>query len=208
MSRPRIAIVDDHELVRAGLANLLRQGIDADVVLESDDPHEILACDPLPEVVLLDLDLGDRRAEPAFVAELQRRGCRVLVVSALASADLLIPLMDAGVAGFVSKRESPEQLLHALQTVLSDGVWTSPEIAAVLVNGSSRPRLSPTQERVLVLYASGMTMEAVARHLGISVGTANTHLKRVRSKYAERGRAMPNRLDVYREARRDGLIAD
>lgn len=208
MTGPRIAIIDDHELVRSGLSNLVRKELHAEVLLESDDPDAILLCEPLPDVVLLDLDLGERQASPKLVSELQARGCRVLIVSAMAATEQLMPMMDAGVSGFVSKRESADLLIEAIRTILADGVWTSPEIAALLVNAKARPRLSATQERVLVLYASGMTMETVARHLGISVGTANTHLKRARAKYAEIGRAMPNRVEVYRTAKRDGLITD
>lgn len=208
VTRPRIAIVDDHELVRAGLASMVRQELNADVVLEADDPHAVLELRPLPDIVLLDLNLGTHIADASMVATLQSRGCRVLVVSALTSTDLLVPLLDAGVSGVVSKRESPETLVRAIRTVLDDGLWTSPEIAALLVSTTMRPQLSAAQERVLVLYASGMTMESVARHLGIGIGTVNTHLKRARAKYAEVGRAMPSRVDVYREARRDGLIGE
>lgn len=208
MKAPRLAIIDDHELVRAGLVNLVRAELQADVVLEGSSPVDVLDCDPAPDLVLMDLDLGDHMLTAHDVTAIMARGTRVLIVSALAATDQLIPLVDADVSGFVSKRESPQMLIEAIRTVLNDGVWTSPEIAALLVNATQRPRLSPTQERVLVLYASGMTMESVARHLSISVGTANTHLKRARAKYAELGRAMPNRVEVYREVRRDGLISE
>lgn len=208
MKTRRIAIIDDHELVRAGLAGLVRAKLGADVVLEGEDPEAVLALDPRPHLLLLDLDLGSQQVQPSLVERVQATGCRVLVVSAMASPEQLLPLMDVGVAGFVSKRESPEQLIEAMRTVLADGFWTSPELAALLVSAQSRPQLSPTQERVLVLYASGLTMESVGRRLGISVGTVNTHLKRARAKYAEAGRAMPSRVDVYREAKRDGLISE
>lgn len=69
---------------------------------------------------------------------------------------------------------------------------------------SPRPDLSPAQHRVLPLYASGMTLDKVARQLGISTGTASTHLKRARLKYAEPDRPAGTRVDLYRQAIADG----
>lgn len=206
MTTPRIALIDDHDLVRAGLARMLRSGLGAEIVLASAAPEELLTMAPPPDLVILDLELGGRQADPAVVRTVVARGSAVLVVSALLSTATLLDILDAGAAGVVSKRESEQVLLEAARTVLEGGSWTGPEVAAALLRREQRPRLSEAQERVLVLYASGLTLEAVARHLGISTGTAHTHLKRARAKYAEQGRAMPGRLDVYREAREDGLL--
>ena len=202
----RVAVVDDHDLVRAGLTRMLEAALGAQVVFQGAELEPVLDCQPLPDLLLLDLSLGDHDADPALVRRLLDQGVRVLVVSALHTADVVLPMLDVGVAGFVSKRESEAVLLAAARAVLDGGTWTSPEVAALLMQPQVRPHLSAAQERVLVLYASGLTLEAVARHLGISVGTAQTHLKRARAKYAEVGRAMPGRVDVYREARRDGLV--
>jgi len=139
---------------------------------------------------------------------LQEAGCRVLVVSAMADPAQVEAMVEAGVAGFVSKRESPETLAEAVRTVLAEGSWTSPEVAAVLLAGPRRPALTDLQRRVLVLYASGMKLDAVARTLTMSPGTASTHLKRARAKYAELGRSASSRVDLYREVRRDGLLAE
>ncbi len=203
---PRIAIIDDHVLVRGGLAAMVTDGLGAVVVHQGKDPSDILAIDPPPELLLLDLDLGGEAADPDTAARIQEAGCRVLVVSAMADPHAVESMIDAGVAGFVSKRESPDVLVEAVREVLADGTWTSPEVAAVLVSGPRRPALSEAQERVLMLYASGMTLESVARAMGITSGTASTHLKRARAKYASVGRQTASRVDLYREARRDGLI--
>lgn len=202
----RIAIVDDHALVRCGLASTVETELDAEVVYQGDDPSEVLALEQLPDVLLLDLDLGESTADPLVAERLQQAGCRVLVVSAMAVPEVIATMMDAGVCGFVSKKEPPDMLVRAIRYVLANGTWTSPEVAAVLVSRVAPPHLSPAQERVLVLYASGMPLESVARHLGISVGTANTHLKRARAKYAELGRPAGSRIDLYRAARADGIL--
>lgn len=208
MNGPRIAIVDDHALMRSGLAGTVRDALGAEVVYQGADPRAVLGVEPCPDVVLLDLDLGDATADPATGEQMERRGSRVLIVSAMAVPEVIATMMDAGVSGFVSKREPPETLVRAIRYVLANGTWTSPEVAAVLVTRVTRAHLSPAQERVLVLYASGMTLDAVARHLGMSVGTANTHLKRARAKYAELGRPAGSRIDLYRAARADGIISE
>lgn len=202
----RVAIIDDHVLVRSGLADVVERALGATVVHQGEDPSVVLDLTPIPDVLLLDLDLGGAVADPALAGRIQAAGCRVLVVSALADARAVAAMLDAGVSGFVSKREPPETLVEAITEVLADGTWTSPEVAALLLTGPRRPSLSPVQERVLTLYASGMKLDSVARAMGISPGTAATHLKRARAKYSLAGRDTSSRVDLYREALRDGLI--
>ena len=204
----RVAIIDDHALVRSGLAGAVERDLGATVVHEGVDPEAILDLEPLPDILLLDLDLGFGVADPVLAGRIQAAGCRVLVVSALADAALVAAMLDAGVSGFVSKREPPETLVEAITEVMNDGTWTSPEVAALVLTGARRPALSAVQERVLTLYASGMKLDSVARVVGISPGTASTHLKRARAKYSLVGRDTSSRVDLYREAVRDGLIRE
>jgi DNA-binding NarL/FixJ family response regulator len=204
----RIAIIDDHALVRSGLAGVVVRDLDATVVHEGADPEAILGLVPLPDVLLLDLDLGGTVADPELAGRIQAAGCRVLVVSALADGRSVTAMLDAGVSGFVSKREPPATLVEAITEVMADGTWTSPEVAALVLTGPRRPALSEVQERVLTLYAAGMKLDSVARVMGISPGTAATHLKRARAKYALVGRDTSSRVDLYREALRDGLIRE
>jgi DNA-binding NarL/FixJ family response regulator len=204
----RIAIIDDHALVRSGLAGVVVRDLGATVVHEGADPEAILGLVPLPDVLLLDLDLGGTVADPDLAGRIQAAGCRVLVVSALADGRSVTAMLDAGVSGFVSKREPPATLVEAITEVMADGTWTSPEVAALVLTGPRRPALSEVQERVLTLYAAGMKLDSVARVMGISPGTAATHLKRARAKYALVGRDTSSRVDLYREALRDGLIRE
>ena len=176
--------------------------------IRGEDPSVVLDLAPIPDVLLLDLDLGGDVADPALAGRIQAAGCRVLVVSVLADARSVAAMLDAGVSGFVSKREPPETLVGAITEVLADGTWTSPEVAALMLTGPRRPSLSPVQERVLTLYASGMKLDTVARAVGISPGTAATHLKRARAKYALLGRDTSSRVDLYRAVLRDGLIRE
>ena len=203
---PRIAIVDDHALVRIGLSRTVQEQLEAEVVYEGTQPLDVLEVSPLPDICLLDLDLGDVSADPQVARRIQAAGCPVLVVSAMGGTATIQGMIDVGVAGFISKRESSETLVKAIRYVLAEGTWTSPEVAAMLVSSVARPELSLAQQRVLTLYASGMTLDSVARRLGISPGTASTHLKRARAKYAELGRPAGSRVDLYKAAVSDGIL--
>lgn len=208
VDEPRIALVDDHPVVRRGLADLLEVGVGARIVVSSPDLEPVLELEQPPDLVLLDIDLGGRMASVEDVAALLARGTKVLVVSALASQAAVRAMVRAGVSGFVSKSEAPEVLVDAVQTVLTEGSWTGPEVAGAIAADPACPHLSRQEERVLVLYASGMKADAVARRTDLSPGTVKTYLKRIRAKYAQAGRPAPSKTDLYREARRDGYITE
>ncbi len=203
-----IAIIDDHALVRDGLVGTLNRRDDVRVVYLGDSTRDVLALDPAPEIVLLDLDLSGDAASPDDAAAMIERGSRVLVVSALGSPSLIRDMMRAGVSGFVPKRDTADSLLQAIDAVLNGEHWTSPDLAAILANdhAATRPKLSARERRVLVLYASGLKMAAVARQLNISVHSAKTYLDRVRAKYAASGLAAGTKTELYQAAVRDGLI--
>ncbi len=205
---PRIAIVDDHQLFSAGLAGLLKAELGAQIVFEGTDPQGLSEVHPPADLVLLDLDLGPQLSPTAAtVSALQEAGSAVLVVSALEATDQVVAMVEAGVAGFVSKAVGAETLLEAVRAVLADGQWTSPEVAAILLSAARRPDLTERELAVLVLYARGMKLEAVARRLGIKPGTASTYLQRARQKYTRLGRPVSNRVDLFREVQRDGLLS-
>jgi DNA-binding NarL/FixJ family response regulator len=205
-----VAIIEDHSLVRESLAAFLRTGRGLDVVALEASLTRYLAHPPAPPaaLVLLDLDLADgERARPEQVERVTRAGSIVLVVSALATPALVKAMLAAGVAGVVSKKDGLSQLGEAVDAVLSGRPWTSPELAAVLANDPQRPALSAQEERALVLYASGLKLDSVARRLGVAPSTAKQYLDRVRDKYTELGRDARTKTQLYAAALSDGLIA-
>lgn len=204
--RPRVALIDDHPLVRRGLADLLIAELAADIVFSSERMDDLLSVTPPPDLVLLDLDLGDSTPDIALVQHLVSSGVAILVVSALGAPQAIRDMVRAGVAAFISKQRSSEELLDAVRAVLTEGTWTGSEVAAIIAADPARPRLSPQEERVLVLYASGMKLQTVARRTGITEGTAKTYLKRIRQKYEDLGRPAHTKTDLYREAVRDGIL--
>lgn len=200
----RIAVVDDHELVREGLAALIGRGEPplGTVVYSGQDPKAAAMSDA--EVVLLDVDLGvDGPPVVSSVRLFVEQGRRVLLISAFEDAVAIREALRAGALGFVPKRVSIEGLAEAVETVARGELYLSIDLASA----ADTPNLSPRELDALRLYASGLKLSAVAHRMGISPHTAKEYLDRVRAKYAQVGRAVHTRTDMYVEANRDGLLS-
>jgi DNA-binding NarL/FixJ family response regulator len=204
-----VGIVDDHELVRQGLQSLLEDSSRGEpvarVVYCGADPGACVQAGPY--VALLDVDLGDGAPK---VDESTRSfvdaGIAVLLISAYDDARSIRAGLSAGALGFVPKRVSWDVLVEALMTVASDELYLSVDLASILSAAIETPELSPRESSALRLYASGLSMAAVARKMGISPHTAKEYLDRVRAKYAAVGRNARTRTELYAAARSDGLI--
>lgn len=212
--RWRIAVVEDHRLQRLRTEEVLNREAGFRVVHTSETLSEFVGWlrrrhpDEVPHLLVLDLvvDHGED-ADPAVVAGLVRDGLRVLVLSAMASPPLLREILRAGVGGVVGKRDAEADIVSAAWTVIGRGQWMTHELAAVIAGDSRRPKLSEQEERALVLYASGLTLDAVASALGVKRDTAKTYLDRVKRKYAEAGRPAQSKTELSRMAILDGFVA-
>lgn len=204
-----VGIVDDHELVRQGLQSLLVGSIGGDhraqIVYCGADPR---ACvQEAPHVALLDVDLGAGAPKvEESVRIFTESDIRVLLISAFDDARAIRAGLGAGALGFVPKRVSLDVLVDALTTVAGDELYLSVDLASILSAAVDTPDLSPREADTLRLYASGLSMAAVARKMGISPHTAKEYLDRVRSKYAAVGRTARTRTELYAAARTDGII--
>lgn len=160
-----------------------------------------------PDLLLLDL-MVERgpSATPEQIETVILSGIRVLVISALASPALVRRVIQVGVSGVVGKRDSEADIVAAIWTTLGQGHWMSPELASVIAGDEERPALSEQEERALVLYASGLTLDAVAEAMGIKADTAKKYLSRVKVKYAAAGRPVTTKLALHQVARQDGLL--
>lgn len=203
----RVAIVDDHELVREGMRALIdAQSGAATVVYSGASVAEAVAV--APDVVLLDVELGPGAADVATnAATCRTAGLPVLLISAYDDPVAIRSGMRAGALGFVPKRVSYSQLAEALETVAKDELYLSVDLAAMLASAADTPDLSPRELDALRLYASGLKLTAVAHRMGISPHTAKEYLDRVRAKYQQVGRPARTRTELYAAASRDGLLS-
>jgi DNA-binding NarL/FixJ family response regulator len=209
----RVAIVEDHLLQRRRTEQLIAHQDGLRVVHSCETMPEFLAwlksADVRHRPHLLVLDLMVERqpsVDPRVVKTLVEAGMRVLVLSALASPSLVKDIIRAGVAGVVGKRDTEEDIVTAVWAVLRRGEWMTAELASVIAGDPNRPRLSIQEERTLVLYASGLTLEAVAASIGVRRDTAKQYLDRVKAKYAAAGRPVRTKVDLNRVASADGYL--
>ena len=177
----RVLIVDDHDLLRAGLRSRLEREPGIEVVGEADTAERatILARTLQPNLILLDLLLprkGGYDAIPDLRAVAPE--ARILVVSSQAAPSSVRRALSAGAAGYLPKRSSDRELLTAIRRVAEGGGWVDPELGAALVTPNGSPALDPLSERerdIVHLLALGYTNQEIGRKLFISVRTVDTH---------------------------------
>lgn len=205
----RVAAVDDHVPVRRGLAAMLAESAEVEVVRTVGTVDELLGeGHAAVDVVLLDLHLADSSRPASNVQRLVEAGVDVLVYSSLTDAGLLREALVAGALGVVHKGQDTPALVAAIRDVAAGLPLLTTEWAATLdaARGDSRPHLSDREAEALSLYASGLPMKSAARRMGISLGSFREYLLRVRRKYAEVDRPAATKLDLYHRAVEDGYV--
>lgn len=205
----RVAAVDDHVPVRRGLAAMLAESAEVEVVRTVGTVDELLGeGHAAVDVVLLDLHLADSSRPASNVKRLVEAGVDVLVYSSLTDAGLLREALVAGALGVVHKGQDTPALVAAIRDVAAGLPLLTTEWAATLdaARGDSRPHLSDREAEALSLYASGLPMKSAARRMGISLGSFREYLLRVRRKYAEVDRPAATKLDLYHRAVEDGYV--
>ncbi len=207
----KLAILDDHQVVADSLKNHLLETLnDAEFVYCGGNIDEI--CDASvklsPDLVIVDLDLGDKKTPAMVVSKVAETGVRVLVLSASTDSADVLSALSAGAIGYITKHASSEELTEAIvDAVEKNEVKISSYVAGALAEISQDSvRLSAQEKRALVLYASGLKLEAVARRMNIAPSTAKQYIDRVKSKYQQQGRAVYTKTDMYRAAKDAGYL--
>ena len=211
----RVVLADDHAVVRLGLRTLLAAAPDIDVVGEATNGAEALAlCRELqPDVVVMDLSMGEMdgaTATRAIAAEGLRT--RVLVLTMHDEEEYLIPLLDAGAAGYVVKSAVSTELLDAIRTVASGQTFVRPEAARVLADGWTRraatdearqrfEQLSDRERTVFTLMAQGYATSQIGERINVSGKTVDTYRRRINDKLG-----LAERAEYVRLALRLGVL--
>ena len=185
----RVLIVDDHNLVRAGLSRLLQGFPGIEVVAEARTADEAIDMARLhqPDLVLLDLSLPGRSGLEALSVILAAHSPpRVVMMSMHDDAAHARDALDRGATGFVVKDAAPQELELALRAADSGQIFLSPQISAKLLApliGRDRltgiDALSPRQRQILRMIGTGLGNKEIASDLGISVKTVETHRSRM-----------------------------
>jgi len=203
----RLAVIDDHELVREGLVAVLSQSKEPSIEIAYSGFDISLAIQSKPDIALLDVDLG-AGSDPVQVniSRFVKAHIAVLMISSSEESQAISNGLNEGALGFVPKRVSSQVLIEALKQVGAGEIFLSVDLAAILTATIDKPDLSPRELDALRLYASGLTLNAVARRMQISPHTAKEYLDRVRNKYGQMGREARTRTELYVAAQDDGLL--
>lgn len=160
------------------------------------------ACD----CAIVDLDLGDGTSPVEVVSSFVRRGVPVLVVSALGAPEVIRSALTAGASAYVTKNSPNDELAVVIGHVLNGYAWVTSDLADVMSRDCAEIALSEQEQTALTLYASGLTLESVARHMNISRNTAKSYLDRIRAKYEKAGYRVRTKVELNEAARSAGLL--
>jgi len=206
---PAFAVLEDHPIVRTALIErLLGQYPSANIVYEGKSISQAIAAIKVHPVdcVILDLDLGDNRPPIQNTLDLIDCGSPILIISALADPAVVRSSLIAGALGYVSKNANHEDFLECVGATLRGEQSISRDLAAILYNDTLSVALSVREREAMVLYASGLKLEAVARKMNVQPGTASEYIKRVREKYTKAGKPVSTKTDLYKQAVQEGLL--
>lgn len=184
--RIRLVIVDDHPLVREGLKARLSVVPCLCVIGEAASGADALALAAACEPDLMLIDVGMREMngiELASILRARHPSVRVLMLSMYDSKEYVVSAVRVGARGYVLKDSPIEEIVAAIDAVWAGGNYFSAQLASMaLVAGSAGPQLTTREHEVLLLLAHGQSNKCVARQLGISVRTAETHRLSLRRK--------------------------
>ena len=213
--RIRVLLADDHRLVRAGLRMLLGTQPDIDVVGEAGDGEEtVVEAQRLrPDIVLMDLAMpkGGGLDATRRIAE-SGLPVRVLILTAQAEGQYLLPVLRAGGSGFLLKDAADEDLIEAIRAVYRGEAYLPPSAATLLVRdylnrvGESEPsdafeQLSRREREVLRTTAEGYDAREIGERLFLSPKTVETYRRRAMEKLG-----LQSRAELVRYALRHGLL--
>jgi two-component system invasion response regulator UvrY len=207
----RIAIVDDHAMVRAGLRQFFADQIDFQVVAEAATGREAMEIVRKGEidVILLDISMPDQSGVDALAAIRARSPeLPVLILSGFAEAHYATTLLRQGASGYLNKDCDPDDIVRAIRTVVRGRKYISAGVAEQLAdglsNGGDRPAHEGLSERELQVFlrlAKGETIGAMADSMSLSVKTVSTYRTRVMEKMG-----LESNSDLTYYALKNGLI--
>jgi DNA-binding NarL/FixJ family response regulator len=203
LSRIRVLLVDDDDLMRAGLRSVLSSDATIEVVGEAGDGRAALKCvrELGPEIVLMDVRMPDVDGISATREVLATHpDVKVVILTTFEEDDYIFGALSAGASGFLLKRTSPEELIAGLHTVAAGDSLLSPPVTRRVIErmarepaakASSSERLdvlTPREREVLELVARGLSNGEIAREFVIEESTVKTHVKRILMKLQLRDR--------------------
>lgn len=212
----RVALADDHHLIRSGLKLLLGSDDSLEIVGEASDGNAALQLTEAlqPDILVLDLSMPGMDGMECL-REIKRRGLatRVIVLTMYEDENYILEAMTAGASGYVQKSSVDTELFQAIQNVTAGQIHLNPAnsqslLSLLLVgrqseNGKipSAIPLSPREQEVLHLYARGFSLKEIGEQLCLSVKTVDTYKTRIMEKLS-----ITRKSELISYAIRHGLL--
>lgn len=178
----RVILADDHPVVRDGLAAIINQQPDMQVVAEAADGEEAIALfqREQPDVMVLDLRMPKRDGVAVVEQVLGvNPKARLLIMTTFDGDEDIFRCLSQGAKGYLLKDSPRQEILNAIRAVSQDQPYTSSSIAAKALQRMAKPNLTKREVDVIQLLAQGRSNKDIARRLSITEGTAKTHVKSI-----------------------------
>lgn len=199
-----VLLVDDHALLRTGVAKIINQERDLQVIAEAGNGVEAVEAYERhrPDVTLLDLRMPIMEGVEAVRLIRERDpDARVIVLTTYDTDEEISRALKAGAKAYVLKDISADDLIQCIRDVLAGKTYLAPAAAAKLAEGVSHVQLSPRELATLRLMADGKANKEIASALGISDRTVKTHLGHLFGKLG-----VTSRTEAVKVATRRGLV--
>ena len=204
ITRANVLVVDDHALLRTGVANIINQESDLHVIAEASNGLEAVEAFARyrPDVTLLDLRMPVMEGVEA-VRQIRERDplAKVIVLTTYDTDDDISRALKAGAKAYVLKDISADGLIECIHEVLAGKTYLAPSAAAKLAEGVTRVQLTPRELTTLRLMADGKSNKEIANELDISERTVKTHLGHLFEKLG-----VTSRTEAVKIATRRGLV--
>jgi len=209
----KILLADDHQIMREGLVALLEQEPGLEVVGQAADGRAAvrLARELSPQVVVMDVTMPDLNGIDATRQILEEnRQIKVVALSMHADRRFVKGMLQAGASAYLLKHSASQELIQAIQLVMNNRVYLSPEVAGVVVEDYKAPAsdssafavLTPREREVLQLVAEGKTPRQIAGALHLGLKTVEAYRRQIMEKLG-----LNSIAELVKYAVREGLAS-
>lgn len=186
----KVLIVDDHEMVRMGLATYLDTESDIEIIGEANNGKVGVerAVELKPDVILMDLVMDEMDGiEATKEVKKQLPDCKVIVLTSFIEQDKVFPVIEAGAFSFLLKTSKAEDIAKAIRAAMDGNPTIEGKVASMMMNRmqkepSKHESLTPRELEVLSLIGKGMSNKEIGEQLFIGIKTVKTHVSNILAK--------------------------